>query len=716
VRSPQEESESVWIERLGALADTPERQAIALQWTLSKGEGDQLAEVLDAFETNSLPAEFSRIDAPRVTTSRDTWFGGAVGDELQRDPERAELQPLIEHLAQLDIDTSSLASVDDSRQQAGWWRFVPGWSAWATRQLTERDWRQSPAAFDFLALQTRAELPPDERPRFDRLLVDLLRQQQREIDATAMADRLLRNFPNTPANAPGEAQQTIAQSLANSSSATPPDGRVANVPQTFSELPLAARQTSVNYAPPREILTLAGAPPALAGMRFEIDSQERRLMMFETASGRLPWNPPLRGPREQQSVGGTVGRWLGPMLFLAHQGVLHAVSPLEKTIRWSHDLGRLPTETMMTADGEPDFQTSHPSIARRFSSLRQQALRDWPIVAVTPTAIVLHSDRRLTVLDPWTGAERWRFDPLPVDVLPLHLGGTLFFVSEFGLGDVSSAHRLEDGRPLNLDTPAVKKQLEIAQETLALIDDRAISWKGGTGLNLFGVRIGRATLAAADARTGRENWAHDFPAESRVAILDSERILVVEPSGKTAVVNVASGSVTQFAPYPVRLTRGATVHALSDAEFDYLIVDRDDLARTHHYAESLDSLPANGLVAAWKRSTGELAWSRTINGQYLLVSGFESSPVLVFLSRGWQQREKLNFSTLKVDVWRKADGKPLYSKSMPSMYSGFHTCDVHADAGTIDLIAYNLRLRLSPDPNADPAPVSALAPANSSAP
>jgi hypothetical protein len=50
------------------------------------------------------------------------------------------------------------------------------------------------------------------------------------------------------------------------------------------------------------------------------------------------------------------------------------------------------------------------------------------------------------------------------------------------------------------------------------------------------------------------------------------------------------------------------------------------------------------------------------------------------------------------------------------MYSGFHTCDVHAASGTIDLIAYNLRLRLSPDLSADPAPVSALAPANSSTP
>lgn len=715
-RDPQGEPSSAWIDRLRTLADSPERRAIALQWTLSHGEGDQLAQVLDAFQTNSLPAEFARIDAPRVITSRDAWFAGAIGDELRRHPDRPELRPLIEHLAQLDIDTSSLAAVDDSSQQAGWRRFVPGWTTWATRQLTERDWRQSPAAFDFLALQTRAELPPDERPRFDRQLVDLLRRQQRDVDAAALVNRLLRDFSNAPANSPDEAPRTIAESLANLPIAVPPDRRAANVPRTFPDSPLTARQTSVNYAPPREALRLSGAPPVLAGMRFEIDPQERRLMMFDMASGRLPWNPPLRGPREQQSVGGTVGRWLGPVLFLAHQGVLHAVSPLEKTIRWSHDLGRLPMETMMTADSEPDFQTSHPAISRRFSSLRQQALRDWPIVAVTPTAIVLHSDRRLTVLDPWTGTERWRFEPLPSDVLPLHLGGTVFFVSEFGLGDVTAAHRLDDGRPLSLDTPSVKRQLEIARETLALLDDRAISWKGGTGLNLFGVRIGRATLSAADARTGRDIWAHEFPAESRVAILDSERVLVVEPSGKTVQVNLASGSIAPRAPYPVRLTRGATVHALCDAEFDYLIVDRDDLARSNHYAESLASIPANGLVAAWNRSTGELAWSRVIGGQYLLVSGFESSPVLVFLSRGWQQRQKLNFSTLKVDVWRKADGKPLYSKNMPSMYSGFHTCDVHAASGTIDLIAYNLRLRLSPDLSADPAPVSALAPANSSTP
>ena len=115
----------------------------------------------------------------------------------------------------------------------------------------------------------------------------------------------------------------------------------------------------------------------------------------------------------------------------------------------------------------------------------------------------------------------------------------------------------------------------------------------------------------------------------------------------------------------------------------------------HHYGESLPSVRANGMIHAWKRSDGSLAWRQDVKHQNLVVDRFRSLPVLLFVSRSWKQRGNMSFGTLSVSAIHKQTGKVLHDSTSPSMYSGFHSLDINMSEPSIELKSYNLRMRWS---------------------
>ena len=121
-----------------------------------------------------------------------------------------------------------------------------------------------------------------------------------------------------------------------------------------------------------------------------------------------------------------------------------------------------------------------------------------------------------------------------------------------------------------------------------------------------------------------------------------------------------------------------------------------DTAGFHHYGESLPSVRANGVIHAWKKSDGKLAWRHEVKNQNLVVDRFRSVPVLLFVSRSWNPRGNMNIQTLSIQAIHKQTGKVLHDSTMPSMYSGFHSLDVNLSEPSIELKSYNLRMRLVP--------------------
>ena len=114
------------------------------------------------------------------------------------------------------------------------------------------------------------------------------------------------------------------------------------------------------------------------------------------------------------------------------------------------------------------------------------------------------------------------------------------------------------------------------------------------------------------------------------------------------------------------------------------------------YGESLASIRMNGTVYAWSRQDNRMLWQKSVKQQNLVVDRFSAMPVLLFVSRSWKQRGRMNISTLSISAIHKQSGQMLIDSKIPSVYSGFHALTINADEPSIELRSYNVRMLLRP--------------------
>jgi hypothetical protein len=134
---------------------------------------------------------------------------------------------------------------------------------------------------------------------------------------------------------------------------------------------------------------------------------------------------------------------------------------------------------------------------------------------------------------------------------------------------------------------------------------------------------------------------------------------------------------------------------LADDERIYLIVNHSD-SDMHTFGESLTSIRVNGAIYAWDRLDHRFLWRQSVKNQNLVIDRFAKSPVLLFISRSWPQRRRIDTSIgrLSIAAIHKQSGRILIDTKFPSAYNAFHAVDIDPVDRTIELKSYNVRLRL----------------------
>jgi outer membrane protein assembly factor BamB len=197
--------------------------------------------------------------------------------------------------------------------------------------------------------------------------------------------------------------------------------------------------------------------------------------------------------------------------------------------------------------------------------------------------------------------------------------------------------------------------------------------------------------------TGQDQWKADFPSGTLVSALNEQELLAVPRDGAAELIEITTGKRTRLEPIPAdRKGRRIESYGLADDDHIYFMANVQDSSGFHHYGESLPSIRANGVIYAWNRSDGKLAWQQDIKNQNLVVDRFRSLPVLLFVTRSWKQKGNVSYGTLSLQAVHKKSGKVLHNSTMPSMYSGFHSLDVNLSEPSIELKSYNMRMRLVP--------------------
>lgn len=466
----------------------------------------------------------------------------------------------------------------------------------------------------------------------------------------------------------------------------------ANRSITWDERPLQLVQGPVQYLPPTQEVPLTSSLPYFQDLCVEVQHQEQRAAFERLDSGQFAWLAPLRGSMRFAGEAHTSTQFLAHQLVLVNRDVLQILSPVEKRVLWSRPLDA-------AGEGGPFWR--HPSRgtltsmiqARRSSDqqlpLLQQAGTSGRLAVAQPHYLCVYGRRSIRVLDPHTGDWLWKKEGLPQYSLVVGNRDLIFIVPQDS--SQAEAFRAADGRPVKVDQIG-----KLLASCLTMHDDAMLVLEQGASVPFFNLGPGRSVLRLVQPETRQERWRYEFPASSLVSLLSPEELLLVEPSGKAERILVANGTRS-----PLESVREADMklrrtepYALADADNVYLIINTPEKSGFQHYGESLPSIRVNGIVMAWRRSDGKLAWRQEIENQNLIVDRFRSVPLMLFIARSWNPRGNLNYGTLSLLTLHKRSGKTLFKSTIPSMYSGFHSLDINLAEPSLELKSYNLRMRL----------------------
>ncbi|MFN7804812.1 MAG: PQQ-binding-like beta-propeller repeat protein [Planctomycetaceae bacterium] len=478
----------------------------------------------------------------------------------------------------------------------------------------------------------------------------------------------------------------------------------------WPEAGLRTERMAANYQnyTTMELGGLGPRTPLFGRYRLNVDPQSQRLEMVEGASDRGFWTLPLRSGTGGNEGGMAFARGQGHRMLLLFQGVLHALSPYEKQTLWTRPLearsaqqyyGRaqtpfLPLRTIPTGNNRQPLQVQTSA---------------GPLSLMGEEVIGVLGRRYLQVLDAETGEVRWQMR-VPRNGLGLTGGDRVVYLGGLDLqaqamtqlgmrssipmsGMVRNAPaggpqalRTLDGRPVE-----VPKLRELQQKSLhALGDDLLLATTSEKEVELRRYN----PLAEQDV------WKTQVRKGALVTLLDDERLAYVEPAGKDVktatlgVLDLADGSRQTLDVSEIDIKAKNELFVFTDREQIYLVVNRPGSIQ-NYYNEQLPYVRINGTVAAFELATGQPRWKQQVLGQNLLLERLEFSPVLLFVSRKFENKGQMNFWSMHLVALDKATGvRKLDEKS--AQQPGFRSLTINARDRFIELRGWNDRLRLYP--------------------
>jgi hypothetical protein len=467
--------------------------------------------------------------------------------------------------------------------------------------------------------------------------------------------------------------------------------------------PMRLEHSVLNYLPPPQDVVCDTPLPFFNRLSFESFASEQRLSMESLETGKVEWMMPLRGAVRVNDDGFVSTSLIGHQMFFISRGTLHAVSPIDKRILWVKPIEEpIDTNLHLRHDSRSTVTTMvSPHTDESSSSLlMQQAFSSGQLAVVQPHYLCLQGRRSLTVLNPRTGAELWKMDGLPIYAQIVGNRDALFVISP-GKNEIH-AYRVTDGKTLKIPELArlLNNALLTQGSSLLLFEQGGLNPSGAPITKR--ARNSKCSLRLFDPVAQTTTWQREFPAGTVASPLGQDEVVVAQPDWQIRRIDVGTGQISALeAPFAEAIPSSKSglfleKYLLADDDRIYLIVNRVDADRNTS-PEGLASIHVNGWIFAWNRQDNRLLWHNAITSQNLVVDRFSKLPVLLFVSRSWRHRGRMNMNgSLIVAAIHKQTGQTLINKKEPAAYSAFHAMSFNAEDHSIELKSYNLRLRLVP--------------------
>lgn len=434
---------------------------------------------------------------------------------------------------------------------------------------------------------------------------------------------------------------------------------------------------------PQELSSIGSPEPFFLRHRFEVDPGSQRLEVIDGLTDDLHWSLPLRNKAGSAEGGLALARATGHHLTLLHRGVIHSLSPVDRRVLWTRPLENRGAGQQYYGRNQTPLQPLQQAV----NLMNRQAAAFQGMPGAPGSSLGLANDefisyqgrRSLTVLDALTGEVCWVYTGVRPSTHTL--GGDEVVYLRPTDGQNPLALRASDGKRLE-----VKNLPETLNRAIHIVRDNFV---------LSGLAEGKSGLRLFDPLAGRDLWTVELAKAAVMTMLENDRLAVLEPSeGKLAVIDLRTGERHEMATVAADDIKGKPeFYALADNINVYLLINKGQ--NQNYYSEQVPFVRASGVVLAFDAVSGKQRWKQTVQGQNLMLERLTFSPFLVFSSRKYEQKGKLNFWSLHLVAIDKLSGLKLLDEKSAAQ-PGFRSVTVSAAERYVELRSYNERVRLYP--------------------
>ena len=453
-------------------------------------------------------------------------------------------------------------------------------------------------------------------------------------------------------------------------------------------------QRSVGYQGNAETIQECALPdarwPFFAAQRFQYQMLNspiatQRLAMSRLGDSQLDWSLPLRNKQSGNMAYGTIIRTVGHQMLVYHREVLHLLSPLDHRVVWTRPVesrGVNYLDPMQAARRQAVPMQSSLEFQSRLMDPMDEMTRNSLLTLCTPELIGYRGRRVLTVTDAATGQWRWELRDLPNDA---RVQATNDFIS------VASASRWPNGLLLRArdgqSVPMVGQHSERFQTA-----------KMSLGSDLLVVSKADATTIAVERwnpLAQKTVWRDSFPTTNEFSWLDARTLATLDKEGNLSTLDVDTHNTQALGAVKPADLSGGNQRRFVIADHDRLFLIVSGNQANNFFGDEFVTVPVNGTIFAFDRRAGGELWRQKVDNQGLILSHFGASPVLMFSTRRFEVRGRIQVQVQKLLMLDKKTGRKQFEDEFSNQFSGYRGLNLNLAERQIELLTYNDRLRLT---------------------
>ncbi|WP_166831434.1 outer membrane protein assembly factor BamB family protein [Thalassoroseus pseudoceratinae] len=498
-------------------------------------------------------------------------------------------------------------------------------------------------------------------------------------DAATVRQQQYRRFPeSTPAD---QADQTPTQAF--------------NTPVSWSDQSVSLEMMSSYYSSNEAARVLTSPPyrmPCLQQSRWEFQYQYQQLVQKSLRSGEVEWIVPLKIQNGAPSHSMISSEVVGSMMFLVHGDVVHALSPLEKRILWTHALDLRGSNSSRRSVNRTSIQAMQTgSSFSNSSSVRQRAYGGGMLAVANSEYVCVYGRRSISVLDALTGEVRWVRDRVPSRSVVYGTDEVVLLVPQNSTE--IQAYSAFDGRKIDLrNAQAVVNKLVHTTGRHLIVSERR------TSASLLGLSGAKASIKAIEPETSKVSWQRTFPESTYFSTTEDGYLAAVQATGDLSMIDMETGFVQKFESFPSEWLQSLTERFLVvDSHQVYLFLNKR--SRNHVYFSSqLKQFRMNGRFIVFDRQTGKRKWDSEVSDTVCIVEELPNLPLLMFFSAKYQKKGNFGYYSTKLTVYDKHTGWKVADHDWATNSSGFRSLEVDLKDKRIELVTYNMRIQMQAKP------------------